>query len=144
MSKFTPTEDLVLEVLAARLRCGEEQWTFLSAHGATLRKLEIRDLVTMKIGVVQGTYLASLTELGKTEILSSIYIPPKDKTIMSVISSLMFNHTCAVCAVRDGTYYFKGTASPRCESCVVESLSKRGRLVWALTKTIQKLIASKR
>ena len=40
-----PREDLLMEVLAARVRCGESCWTFDPAHRPTLRALELKGLL---------------------------------------------------------------------------------------------------
>jgi len=62
--KFTPTEELVLEVLQARMRLGEKIWTFDSRLGATVSRLEERGFVRHKHGVVENTLLAWLTPEG--------------------------------------------------------------------------------
>lgn len=74
--KLTPTEDLVLEVLAARHRLGEHLWTFDSCHAKTLRQLVERGYVTTMHGNVENTLRASLTPKGRERELSPGFMPP--------------------------------------------------------------------
>jgi len=59
---FTPTEELILDVLVARYRLGDTLWTFKSHYAAALRKLEAKGLINTKSGVVESTVQASLTD----------------------------------------------------------------------------------
>lgn len=61
---FTPTEYLVMDVLAARWRLGEDCWTFPSALSKTLGRLSRKDYISFKSGVVQGTEIAWLESRG--------------------------------------------------------------------------------
>lgn len=76
--KFTPTQELVLEVLAARTRLGESWWTFSSrpAIVAAARWLERECLIVMMGGQVERTFRAYLTAEGKKEVLDDNYTPP--------------------------------------------------------------------
>jgi len=74
--KPTPTQDLILEVLAARYRLGEDLWTFDSRHKTALRQLEEAGLVTLIHGTVYRTVRASLTERGVAESLTNVYTAP--------------------------------------------------------------------
>ena len=74
--KLTPKEDLFMEVLAGRRRCGERVWTFESRHRDTARKLEAKDLVGWKSGIIEQSILAWLTPQGEAEWLSADYTPP--------------------------------------------------------------------
>lgn len=76
MGDHSPTQDLALEVLAARVRLGEEIWTFEARHKRTLEQLANKGLVNVLHGIVQGTVRASLTEAGRAEVLSADYVPP--------------------------------------------------------------------
>lgn len=76
-----PTQDLIMEVLAARARLGHRTWTF----GGSKSHYNIRDalahldglgLVRYKSGVEQWTYLAWLTDKGKDIYLTEGYVPP--------------------------------------------------------------------
>lgn len=73
---LTPTEELIMEVLGARLRLGEDMWTLGDSTKAAARKLEARDLITMTHGIVEKTYRASLTRKGTDMALSSDYTSP--------------------------------------------------------------------
>lgn len=74
--KLTPTEDLVLEVLAARHRLGEHLWTFNSNVGGTITKLEEKGLVTQMHGITERTIRAGLTQAGEELVLEPTYSPP--------------------------------------------------------------------
>jgi hypothetical protein len=76
--QFPPTQELVLEVLAARYRLGEHGWTFARrpAIRTALQCLADDGLIGYKAGVVQGTFLAWLTDSGRKETLSASYHPP--------------------------------------------------------------------
>jgi len=54
---MTPTEELILEVLTARIRLGETCWTFDSKFTRQARALEGLGLVTWKSGIVEKTIL---------------------------------------------------------------------------------------
>lgn len=77
--RLTPTEDLVMEVLAARFRLGENLWTFSSQHRNTLRSLASKGLVISMGGVNEGTVRAALTNAGKQEYLNADYVPPAER-----------------------------------------------------------------
>ncbi len=71
-----PTQYLVLEVLGARHRLGENFWPFRSTVAPALRGLEQLGLVWTMSGSVENTVRAGLTAPGKDAVLSSTYIPP--------------------------------------------------------------------
>lgn len=73
---LTPTEDLFLEVLAARTRLGHGVWTFDVLHKRVARSLEERGLIGWKSGVVERTILAWLTDDGRSLCLHEAYVPP--------------------------------------------------------------------
>lgn len=58
---LTPTEELILEVLTARLRLGEKLWTFSSRHNVAMRKLRLRGIIRTMNGVTENTIRAYLT-----------------------------------------------------------------------------------
>ncbi|MEO3931351.1 hypothetical protein WMO79_00865 [Micrococcaceae bacterium Sec7.4] len=60
--KFTPTEELILDVLVARYRLGDAMWNFEARNMATLRKLEEKGLIHANSGVVENTVNAWLTD----------------------------------------------------------------------------------
>ncbi|WP_114906829.1 hypothetical protein [Ornithinimicrobium murale] len=74
----TPTEELVLELLAARHRLGESIWTLDRNTTVTksLESLSGKGLVWFKSGIVQDTYLARLTDAGRARQLDTEYTPP--------------------------------------------------------------------
>lgn len=75
---LTPTQDLVMEVLAARRRMGENLWTFESRHTKTINQLAELGLVYVASGVVEKTIRATLTDAGVKYSLSSSYKIPSD------------------------------------------------------------------
>lgn len=83
----TPTQELVLEVLAARHRLGEGMWTFSNrpAIVTALRVLESAGLVGFKSGVIENTYLAWLTKAGQADVLTPDYVPPIKKNLLEQI-----------------------------------------------------------
>lgn len=74
----TPTQELVLEVLAARHRLGECIWTFSRRPAITvaLDQLAELGLVGYDSGVVERTWKAWLTDAGRNVAMSSTYQPP--------------------------------------------------------------------
>jgi hypothetical protein len=70
---FTPTEELILETLAARYRLGELVWTFSSRHNAALDKLAAKKLIHWKHGVVDHSSLVFFTDTGKAVMLANRY-----------------------------------------------------------------------
>jgi hypothetical protein len=63
----TPTEWLVMEVLAARFRLGETTWHFPNTLKPTLKRLAERDWIAYKAAVVEGHQQAWLRTDGKLE-----------------------------------------------------------------------------
>jgi hypothetical protein len=73
---LTPTEELMLEVLAGRWRLGEQMWTFSSRMKRCANSLADRGLVGWKGGIVEKTILVWLTDSGRAACLSPDYVPP--------------------------------------------------------------------
>lgn len=73
---LTPTQDLIMEVLAARHRLGERMWPFDTKLRQPLLALERRGYIGFKGGIVERTYNVWLSEAGKNEYLDASYIPP--------------------------------------------------------------------
>lgn len=71
---LTPTQDLLMAVLSARWRLGENVWTFDARHRNQLKRLQSMDLVFLMHGIVEKTVRAGLTDRGKR-----LYIDPKYK-----------------------------------------------------------------
>lgn len=73
---LTPTEDLVMEALTARVRCGESCWTFELRHRATLRALQAKGLVSFDTDSTGRGLLARLTDAGREEYLLEGFTEP--------------------------------------------------------------------
>jgi hypothetical protein len=74
---LTPTEGLVLQVLAARYRLGERLYTFDSRVHAAINRLGERGLaIEVGSGVIEHTKRAMLSDKGKEYMLLDDYIPP--------------------------------------------------------------------
>lgn len=71
--ELPPTEYLVMEVLAARFRLGEQQWPFPSRIKPALRSLETKGLIRFKDGIIEGSQSARLTPEGKDIFLFEEY-----------------------------------------------------------------------
>lgn len=76
MTALTPSEDLVLEVLVARYRCGESTWTFERRHRRVAERLAERGLVGWQSGIVENTILVWLTDAGRDAYTLAGYAPP--------------------------------------------------------------------
>ena len=77
---LTPSEDLVLEVLAARYRLGEVVWTFELRHRSAINRLINRSLVETHDSLIPKTIRVSLTATGKLGIFHKDYTAPAFKT----------------------------------------------------------------
>jgi hypothetical protein len=71
-----PAQYLVMEVLAARARTGDDLWPFPSNLSTALRSLEDAGLVTVMHGSVPRSLRARLTEAGRIHSLEPGYVPP--------------------------------------------------------------------
>jgi hypothetical protein len=71
-----PLQALVIEVLTARARLGENHWTFPARCRPALEALEDRGLVRWKTGIAERTCLAWLTEPGRAAALGYAYKTP--------------------------------------------------------------------
>jgi len=76
VSELTPTQDLILEVLAARHRLGEPHWPFERRLKPALDALTNRGLISYESDVMPGLYRARLTHQGRSEALSATYVSP--------------------------------------------------------------------
>lgn len=68
-----------MEVLSARLRTGETVWTFSTKVRQALDALEALGVLTYRGGIVQHTYLVSLTQAGKEAVVDVKYISPLER-----------------------------------------------------------------
>lgn len=82
--KLTPTEDLILEVLAARYRLGENLWTFDTSTRPSALKLESKGLINVTHGIVEKTYRASLTAAGMDMAISPTYTSPTEAEVVKL------------------------------------------------------------
>jgi hypothetical protein len=72
---LTPTEDLIMDVLSARVRLGEPFWTFEYRHRPALRRLVERGLIRTEPATTEHIE-AYLTDVGRAEYLTDRYTPP--------------------------------------------------------------------
>lgn len=72
---FTPTQELLLDVLAARFRLGENLWTFGSHLRKAAEQLAARGLVFTTHGITEHTIRVGLTEKGRAATLDPGYQP---------------------------------------------------------------------
>jgi len=70
---LTPTEELIMELLQARYRLGENSWSFMNRHMKALNSLEDRGLIAHKSAPVEGARLVWLTDLGYEFLFSREY-----------------------------------------------------------------------
>lgn len=89
IGNLTPTEEPILDTLAARLRTGERLWTFTSTVAPQMRRLEAAGLVTSMGGVTENTIRASLTAAGRAAWLSASWVPPLDTAERSDVARLL-------------------------------------------------------
>lgn len=72
---LTPTEYLVMDIMVARYRLGDDSWTFPTEVGPALERLSQRGYLSYKSGVVYRTLHAWLSEEGaKATKLDQPYI----------------------------------------------------------------------
>ncbi len=76
VDKLPPVQYLVLEVLAARHRTGEQLWPFPSRVRPALVALKQLGLIETMHGNVPHTLRARLTEPGLRAVISPTYVPP--------------------------------------------------------------------
>lgn len=79
IDKLTPTQDLIMEVLAARTRLGESWWPFPNIHNRASKGLEKLGLADRMHGDVENTFRLKLTLLGKSRMLSPDYLSPLEE-----------------------------------------------------------------
>lgn len=75
-SNLTPTEELILGVLAARVRLGESVWTFGNRHLRALRSLRDKGVVQFDHAPVEGHQLVRFTQAGHDEWVTQGYVAP--------------------------------------------------------------------
>lgn len=67
---LTPTEELMLEVIVARVRTGEQLWTFNTRFTAVAESLTNKGYVNWKSGIVEKTILVWLTKEANEELIT--------------------------------------------------------------------------
>jgi hypothetical protein len=83
-ANFTPTEDLMLEALIARLRLGEHIWTFDSKHRKTAENLAKKGWVGWKHGIVENSIMVwPANEEIRSELVKYDYKAPILKDYIS-------------------------------------------------------------
>lgn len=83
---LTPTEELLMEVLSARIRLGEPWWTFDIKHLRTIRSLTTKGLVSWDYGSVEHSVEVVLTREGRDLFLDEKYRPPLEKQLRKKIA----------------------------------------------------------
>ncbi|AEV86711.1 hypothetical protein ACWT_5694 [Actinoplanes sp. SE50] len=76
IDNLPPTQQLILDVLAARYRLGEQVWPLHTTVQKPLRELADRGLVTLLNGIVEKSIRARLTDAGQALTLHEQYQPP--------------------------------------------------------------------
>lgn len=76
IDRLPSAQYLILEVLAARTRLGENVWTFPARLRPVLDQLAAKGHVGWKGGVVAGTCRAWLTAAGRASVLDDGYVSP--------------------------------------------------------------------
>ncbi|AEL97739.1 helix-turn-helix DNA binding domain protein [Mycobacterium phage IkeLoa] len=91
MSGLTPTQELVLEVLAARHRLGEQFWTFPNRRAIRKASRELAEagLVWCDTAPTPGSFRVGLTEQGKLACIDPGYVPPVERTDREAIRKRM-------------------------------------------------------
>jgi hypothetical protein len=82
-----PTQYLILEVLAARHRLGEQFWTFPTRLTAAVRALESAGLVWSGSAPTPNAMRVGLTGIGRVAALHGPYVAPIVRTAQSATLS---------------------------------------------------------
>jgi hypothetical protein len=73
---FTPTQELIMDLLVARARLGENVWTFSTRVTKAVEDLSQKGHVYWKSAPTYGHILVWLTEESKNKLLSFPYEAP--------------------------------------------------------------------
>lgn len=99
VDSLPPTQYLMLETLAARLRTGEPCWTFPDRLKPTAAALESLGLVWTHSGPTPGAFQVWPTDAGRAAILSPDYTPPnrqaqrdRDRSLAARIRAAVDEH----------------------------------------------------
>lgn len=74
--ELPPTQYLIMEVLAARARCGEPLWTFPAVLRYQLDALVRDGLIDVLNSPAPGSLRARFTDAGRKVALKADYVPP--------------------------------------------------------------------
>ena len=85
---LTPSEDLALELLAARHRLGEPWWTFTTRQRRALVGLEAKGLINIMSSQTEGTIRAELTEAGRAAALWSGWKPAHQHAVEDIAEQM--------------------------------------------------------
>lgn len=77
-AELPPTQYLIMEVLAARYRLGEQLWTFPRYLRASMEQLARRQLIGWRHGP-SADIQAWLTDKGREHSLLPDYVPPSQR-----------------------------------------------------------------
>lgn len=125
---MTPTEELILEVLAARYRTGESLWTFDTRHRSALKRLEERGLVTVRAGPTPHLQVR-LTEAGRQECLMEGWRPPHERIVEGIAEDLTDAAGLAWWAQQARTHGLDPAVTFAIAAAASRSLAKHGRLL---------------
>ena len=92
-SDYTPSEELILEVVAARYRLGHNTgWPFHKVHKKSLMSLQKKGMIYVNFGHVEDTYDVQLTSAGLKHMLSGTYTPPIYKFVKDEFIDAFITH----------------------------------------------------
>lgn len=97
LDTLPPTQQLLLETLAARLRLGHTHWTFSHRCAPAAKALVDDGLITTRSGPLPGRFEARLTTTGQTATLDPDYTPPgqaKKRNHIDAPTFLLLRHAC--------------------------------------------------
>lgn len=88
VDRLPPTQYLILEVLTARYRVGENAWTFPTRLRHALDALASAGLIGWKHAPTAGNALAWFTDAGRAASISETYTPPPNGSRIRVVAVL--------------------------------------------------------
>lgn len=83
-----PTQYLILEVLAARYRLGEQMWTFPDRLRPALNALQERGLIWWRSAPTPHDVQAYLTDVGRGAAMSGTYEVPADRRYRDLLGAI--------------------------------------------------------
>lgn len=88
VDSLPPTQYLLLDVLAARYRLGEEFWAFPTSVQGQLGALGRAGLVQVDRGTEPRTVRASLTDLGRRLVVTETYETPRERALRAELDEM--------------------------------------------------------